>query len=196
MCFGGEFIIRPFDNGIDWTRLGTETAIDTFRHINIVPYCSSSTILTFLCFNWNGLCRARCLTQLAGDTAFLTRWITTQSVFPTKSRTQISTFEWVVNSHLWFRKCFTRQCKGTENFRQEEDFGGILKYFRPRCLWFFYRGLHDVVSLCQTYRVKNGKDLIEWSDTTRRKEKMNILLLDSFRGKKSNEILWERTERP
>ena len=122
-CFGCEFIIRTFNNRINGASFGTKTAIDTFRHINIVPYGTACAILTFLCFDRNCLCRASGFTQLARDTTFFTRWITTKGMLPTKSWTQIPTFKWIVDGNLWFRKCLTRQGKGTENLRQEKYLG-------------------------------------------------------------------------
>ena len=48
-------MIFYFYDGIDWTRFLTETAIDTFRHVNIVASCSTTTVFTFFCFNGDRL---------------------------------------------------------------------------------------------------------------------------------------------
>ena len=65
--FRGEFKVRPLDDGIDRTGFLAETAIDAFRHVDVVAGRPAAAVVTRLGLDGDGLCRADRLTQLAGN---------------------------------------------------------------------------------------------------------------------------------
>ena len=64
---------RTLDNGIDRASLLAEAAVDAFGHIQVVSRSPSSAVCSCLGLDGDSLSGADCLAQLAGDTALLSR---------------------------------------------------------------------------------------------------------------------------
>ena len=67
--------LLTFNNSINRAALLTETAVDAFRHINVISRRSSASILTLLRLDGDGRGRADGFTKLAGNAAFLSCWV-------------------------------------------------------------------------------------------------------------------------
>jgi hypothetical protein len=131
---GGVLVVGTLDNSIDGTSLLTESAVDTLGHVNIVPRGSTSTVLTFLDFNGNGLRRASGFAQLAGDATFFTGRVAAKRVFATKASRERSLLERVVDRSRGAQKDFSGQPPSTKDLRQKENLGGVIKNLGPGSL--------------------------------------------------------------
>src|SRR5260221_7324482 len=68
---GGEFEVRALDDRIDRAGLLAETAIDAFRHVDVVARRAPAAILARLRLAGEGERLSHFLAQPAGDAAFL-----------------------------------------------------------------------------------------------------------------------------
>src|SRR6056297_2441914 len=97
---GGKLEIRPLDDRIDRARLLAETAIDAFRHVDVVARGAAAAILARFGVDGYGLRRADRLAQLAGDAPFLAVGVSAQRMFAPKARRQRPLFMRVVHGAL------------------------------------------------------------------------------------------------
>ena len=92
---------RPtFNDCIHRATLLTKSAINTFRHINIVSRSPPTPILSFLGLNRNSARRADSLAQLAGNAPLFPCRITPQSMLPAKPRRYWALLERIVDG-IW-----------------------------------------------------------------------------------------------
>src|SRR3954465_6040184 len=83
---GGELQIRSLDNRIDWAGLLAITAINAFRHIDVVARRAPAAVLARLGLDRNAQRRADCLAQFAGNAALLAVRIAAQHVLAAETR--------------------------------------------------------------------------------------------------------------
>jgi hypothetical protein len=131
MRFSRKFVIGSLHNGIDRTGFLTESTIDAFGHVNIIPRGPTRPILSFFGINGNGLGGTYRLAKLAGDATFFSGWVASQGVFAAEARTEIALFVGVVDGHFGFQGNFGTKPKGTKDFGQEKDLRGTVQDFRP-----------------------------------------------------------------
>src|SRR5690606_9907231 len=71
-CLGGELEVRPFDDGIDWTGLLAEAAVNALHHVDIVAGGASRAVIAARTgLDGDCLRRADGLAELAGNAALL-----------------------------------------------------------------------------------------------------------------------------
>jgi hypothetical protein len=61
------------------------TTEDALSHINIITSGSPASIFSYFSFNSNCLCWTHCFTQFACNTSLFSCWISTKSMFTSKS---------------------------------------------------------------------------------------------------------------
>lgn len=69
MIDGSVFVVGTLHNRIDWAGLLAESAIDALGHIDVISSCSPRSIWSRLALDGDGVGRASCCAQLAGDAA-------------------------------------------------------------------------------------------------------------------------------
>src|SRR5204862_1590362 len=69
--FGREFEVRSFDDRIHRARLGAQSTVDTFDHVDVVAGRAAAAVLARLSLDGERECRADRLAQFAGDAALL-----------------------------------------------------------------------------------------------------------------------------
>ena len=85
---GGEFEIRPLDDGVDRAGLLAEAAIDAFGHVDVVARGAAAAVVARLGLDGDGLRRADRLAQLAGDAALLAVGIAAQRMLAAEARAE------------------------------------------------------------------------------------------------------------
>ena len=98
--FRGIFKVWSLHNGSNGTRTLAKSAKDAFGQINVISRSPPAPIRSFLCFNRDGSCRTRQLTQSARDTPLLPRWVPSQCVFPSIPRGHWPLLERVHDGHF------------------------------------------------------------------------------------------------
>jgi hypothetical protein len=93
----GVFSVWWLDNSVNRTTLLAEAAVDALCHVEIVTSGSSTSVLTLLGLNGNGLCRADGFTQLAGNASLFTGRVAAQGVLATETRADGTLLERVVD---------------------------------------------------------------------------------------------------
>jgi hypothetical protein len=134
--FSCKFVVGTLHNGIYRTGLLTESTVDTFSHIDIITGGSTSTIFASFCLDGNSLCRANSLAKFARDATFISGWVSSQGVFATKARTQITPFKRIIDGNLRFGRDLKGKSKTTENFCQEKNLRSSVEDCFPRSLFF------------------------------------------------------------
>ena len=89
--------IGTLDDGVNGARLLTEAAVDALGHVDVVARRATAAVRPLLSLDGDGLCRADGLAQLAGDAAFLARWVASQGVLATEARRDGALLEGVVD---------------------------------------------------------------------------------------------------
>mmetsp|Transcript_24357 Transcript_24357/g.38574 ORF Transcript_24357/g.38574 Transcript_24357/m.38574 type:complete len:213 (-) Transcript_24357:443-1081(-) len=100
MRFRGVFEIGSFYNGANGTRRLTKPAKNALGQIDVISRSSTRTIRSLLRFDGNRSCWTRQLAQSTRDASFLSRWISTQSVFTSISRRYWSFLKRIHNGHF------------------------------------------------------------------------------------------------
>jgi hypothetical protein len=136
-CLSRELEIRSQDNGVNRAGLLTEAAVDAFHHIDVEAGGAARAVVTPRPrLNGDSLRRADCLTQLAGDAAFLSARITTQCKLAAKAGRERPLLERIVQRHLRPKEVAHRQQEGGNEVYQKD---------RPGCFmeppWFHPVGL-------------------------------------------------------
>src|ERR1043166_8188952 len=84
---GGEFEVRPFDDGVDRAGLLAEPAIDAFDHVDVVARGAPRAVVPSRPgLDGDRLRRADRLAELAGDAALLAIWIAAQRMLAAEAR--------------------------------------------------------------------------------------------------------------
>ena len=136
MGFSCKFVVGTLHNGIYRTGLLTESTVNTFSHIDIITGGSTSTIFASFGLDGNSLCRANSLAKFARDATFISGWVSSQGVFATKARTQITPFKRIIDGNLWFDGDLEGKSETPENFCQEKNLRSSVEDCFPRSLFF------------------------------------------------------------
>lgn len=126
VCLCGELKVRSLHDGIHWTRLLTEPAIDALGHVDVVACGSSAAVGTCLCLNGDSLrgkmkegmkhtsylkvrttdlCWAYGLAEFACNAPLLSIGVSPEGVLPTKPRADRALLEWIVESGRLPEEC-------------------------------------------------------------------------------------------
>lgn len=92
-----EYSLLTFHNSIYGATLLAHAAVDTFRHIDVIPGCTPTPVLALLGLNCDSPGRADGFAELTGYTAFFACGIAAQSMFAAKTRGDGTFFERVVD---------------------------------------------------------------------------------------------------
>ena len=134
MGFRRKLKVGSFHDGIDRTGLLAETAVDAFRHVDVIPGSPAGTVLSLLGVDGDGLRRAGSLTQLACDTTLISRGVPPQSMLATETWTELPFLKRVVDRNFGLHGYLAREPKGAPDLCHEEDPGRSIKDLRPRRL--------------------------------------------------------------
>lgn len=97
MIWKQEYGLLTFHNSIHGATLLAHAAVDTFRHIDVIPGRTPTPVLALLGLNCDSPGRADSFTELTGYTAFFACGIAAQSMFAAKTRGDGAFFEGVVD---------------------------------------------------------------------------------------------------
>jgi len=96
MGLGGKLKVGTLYNRVNRTRLLAKAAVNTFRHVYVIPCRPSTSIWAWFSFDCDGLSRAHSLTQLTSDTPFFSIRVPPECMLAPESRAEWSLLEWVV----------------------------------------------------------------------------------------------------
>lgn len=83
---GGVKEVLTLYDGINWTALLAETAIDALRHVNVISSRPSASVLTLLGLDGDGLSGADGLAKLASNATLFTGGVSSQCVLASEPR--------------------------------------------------------------------------------------------------------------
>lgn len=121
VCLGCKLIVGTFHNGIYRTGFLAEATINALRHVDIVPGGTACSVLTGFRLDGDGLSWTNGLTKLAGDTTFISSWVSPQGMLSTEAWAQIPLLKGVVDGYLGLGTDFQRQRKTTSNLRNKKN---------------------------------------------------------------------------
>lgn len=130
MRLGCVFKIRSLHDRIHRTCFLTESAEDTFGHIDIVLCRTTTSVRPGFGVDRNRLSWACCLAQFASDTTFLAARVTSKCVFTTKSRGNCALFQRVVDCQIWSPPMLDTHPYSTHYIRQEDHFRRFVHHCR------------------------------------------------------------------
>ena len=127
--FGGEFEIRPLDDGVDRTGLLAQPAIDAFDHVDVVARGAARAVVAPRAgLDGDRLRRTDRLAQLAGDAALFAVRIAAQRVLAAKARRQRTLLERIIERRLRLEEIAHRQHEGLREFLEEQRTGGLIEF--------------------------------------------------------------------
>ena len=126
---GGEFEIRPLDDGVDRAGLLAQPAIDAFDHVDVVARGAAGAVVAARAgLDGDRLRRADRLAQLAGDAALLAVRIAAQRMLAAEARRQRAFLERIVERRLRLEEIAHRQHEGLREFLQKQRAGGLIEF--------------------------------------------------------------------
>src|SRR4249920_1118667 len=120
-CLSRELEIRSQHDGVNRAGFLAEAAVDAFHHIDVEAGGPARAVMTPRPgLDGDGLRRADCLTQLAGDAALLPVWITPQRKLAAKAGRECPLLERIVQRHLRPKEVAHRQDeRGNEVYQKD-----------------------------------------------------------------------------
>src|SRR6185503_821379 len=123
---GSELEIRSLNDGVDWTGLLAEAAINTFYHVDVVARGAARAVVAArLGLDGDGLRRADRLAELAGDAAFLAVGIAAQRMLAAEPRRDRAALEGIINGRLRPHEILHGEPEGREKLGQQQCFGAV-----------------------------------------------------------------------
>lgn len=120
------FKVGPLHNCVDGARLLTEATVDAFGHIDIVASGSSTTVSTVFGLDGDGLSWTNGLTKFARYTPLLAGRIPTKGVLPSKTWTQRSLFEWIIDGSWLLEHLAEHDEHATDEFAEHDAIDGFV----------------------------------------------------------------------
>src|SRR6185312_15018735 len=121
---GSELEIRSLNDGVDWTGLLAEAAINTFYHVDVVARGAARAVVAArLGLDGDGLRRADRLAELAGDAAFLAVGIAAQRMLAAKARADRPFLVRIIQRRLGAEEIAHGERHAAHEFPEEQCFG-------------------------------------------------------------------------
>src|SRR5437868_4275699 len=121
---GGEFEIRPLDDGIDRTGLLAQSAIDAFHHVDVVAHGAAGAIVAARpSLDGDRLRRTDRLAQLAGDAALFAVGIAAQRMLATEPRRDRALLERIIQRRLRLEEIAHGENERRYEFGQQQRAG-------------------------------------------------------------------------
>src|SRR5581483_752434 len=128
---GGEFEIRPLDDGIDRAGLLAQPAVDAFHHVDVVAHRAAGAVIAARAgLDRDRLRRADRLAQLAGDATLLAVRITAQRMLATEARRDRPLLEGIVQRRLRLEEIAHGEEERRYEFGQQERACGCVYVYR------------------------------------------------------------------
>src|SRR5258708_14238896 len=128
---GGEFEIRPFDNGVDGTGFLAQSAINALHHIDVVTRCTPRTVIAPRTgLDGDGLCGTNRLAKLACDAALFAIRIAAQRVLTTEARRDRPLLERIIERSLRLEEIAHGQHEAGHKLHQEQAFAPAIESHR------------------------------------------------------------------
>src|SRR5437764_1618362 len=125
---GGEFEVRPLDDGIDRTSLLAEAAIDALHHVDVVTgRAPRAVVATRAGVDGDRLGRTDRLAELAGNAALLAVGIAAKRMLAAEPRADLALFEGIVDGRLAREEVAHREKEGADEIPEEKRSGGLIE---------------------------------------------------------------------